>query len=36
MRSGRLAAYTSMLASEDAREGPAAFAERRPPEWKGR
>jgi hypothetical protein len=25
-----------MLASEDAAEGPAAFAERRPANWKGR
>jgi crotonobetainyl-CoA hydratase len=36
MRSGDLAAYTRMLASEDAAEGPRAFAEKRPPEWKGR
>jgi crotonobetainyl-CoA hydratase len=36
MRSGRLTAYPAMLGSEDAREGPAAFTERRPPEWKGR
>jgi crotonobetainyl-CoA hydratase len=36
MRSGRLTAYSTMLTSEDAREGPAAFAERRPPVWKGR
>jgi crotonobetainyl-CoA hydratase len=36
MRSGQLTAYTAMLGSEDAREGPAAFAERRSPQWKGR
>jgi crotonobetainyl-CoA hydratase len=36
MRSGDLAAYTRMLGSEDAVEGPRAFAEKRPPEWKGR
>jgi crotonobetainyl-CoA hydratase len=36
MRSGQLTGYDAMLASADAREGPAAFAERRPPEWKGR
>jgi crotonobetainyl-CoA hydratase len=36
MRSGQLTAYAAMLGSEDAREGPAAFAERRSPEWHGR
>jgi crotonobetainyl-CoA hydratase len=36
MRSGQLTAYDTMLASQDAAEGPAAFAERRPPKWKGR
>jgi len=36
LRSGRLAGYAAMLASQDAAEGPAAFAERRPPVWKGR
>jgi crotonobetainyl-CoA hydratase len=36
MRSGRLAGYQAMLASEDAIEGPTAFVERRPPIWKGR
>jgi crotonobetainyl-CoA hydratase len=35
-RSGRLPRYAAMLASEDAAEGPAAFAQRRPPDWKGR
>jgi crotonobetainyl-CoA hydratase len=36
MRSGDLTAYTRMLGSEDAVEGPRAFAEKRPPEWRGR
>jgi crotonobetainyl-CoA hydratase len=36
LRSGRLPRYAAMLASQDATEGPAAFAERRPPIWKGR
>jgi crotonobetainyl-CoA hydratase len=36
MRSGDLAAYTAMLSSEDAVEGPRAFAEKRPPAWRGR
>jgi crotonobetainyl-CoA hydratase len=36
LRSGRLPRYAAMLASDDAAEGPAAFAERRPPVWKGR
>jgi crotonobetainyl-CoA hydratase len=36
MRSGQLTAYPTMLGSEDAREGPVAFAERRAPQWKGR
>ncbi|MDR2988174.1 MAG: crotonobetainyl-CoA hydratase [Nocardiopsaceae bacterium] len=36
LRSGKLHGYVAMLGSQDATEGPAAFAERRPPEWKGR
>ena len=36
LRSGTLPGYAAMQASEDAAEGPAAFAERRPPAWKGR
>lgn len=36
MRSGRLAAYQRMLTSQDAQEGPRAFAEKRDPVWQGR
>lgn len=33
MRSGALGAYQAMLESDDALEGPRAFAEKRPPLW---
>ncbi len=36
LRSGPLPAYRAMLDSADAREGPRAFADRRPPVWQGR
>jgi crotonobetainyl-CoA hydratase len=37
MRSGDLASYQQMLASEDAAEGPSSFGtEDGPPRWKGR
>jgi crotonobetainyl-CoA hydratase len=36
LRSGELPTYRRMLDSEDAREGPRAFAEKRPPRWHGR
>jgi crotonobetainyl-CoA hydratase len=36
LRSGTLPGYAAMLGSQDALEGPAAFAERRSPVWKGR
>ena len=36
LRSGELAAYEAVPASQDAAEGPAAFTEGRPPRWKGR
>lgn len=35
LRSGELAAYEAMLASEDAAEGSKAFTEGRPPRWQG-
>jgi crotonobetainyl-CoA hydratase len=36
LRSGELTAYARMQQSEDAAEGPRAFAEKRPPRWRGR
>ena len=36
MRSGQLKAYEKMLTSEDAKDGPRAFAEKREPVWQGR
>jgi crotonobetainyl-CoA hydratase len=35
LRSGKLPAYGAMLDSEDAKEGPRAFAEKRAPKWTG-
>jgi crotonobetainyl-CoA hydratase len=35
MRSGQLGAYAAVLGSDDAVEGPRAFAERRAPVWQG-
>jgi crotonobetainyl-CoA hydratase len=36
LRSHSLKTYKAMLESEDAKEGPRAFAEKRPPKWTGR
>ncbi len=36
LRAGRVPAYDRVLRSEDAKEGPRAFVEGRPPEWSGR
>ena len=36
LRGDGLPAYRAMLASDDAKEGPQAFAEKRPPIWRGR
>ncbi len=36
MRSGKLEAYEQMLSSDDAKEGPKAFAEKREPVWQGK
>ena len=35
LHSGTLESYNRMLGSEDAQEGPRAFAEKRDPLWKG-
>jgi crotonobetainyl-CoA hydratase len=36
LRAGKISLYDTVLASEDSEEGPAAFAQGRDPEWKGR
>ena len=36
MRSGQIKAYHKMLKSEDAKEGPLAFSQKRPPKWQGK
>ena len=36
MRSGEVKTYEAMLVSEDAKEGPKAFAEKRSPKWIGK
>ena len=36
LKSGHLTAYDRMRGSEDFLEGPRAFADKRPPVWRGR
>lgn len=36
IRSGQVPAYDAIFASDDAKEGPRAFSEGRPPKWSGR
>jgi crotonobetainyl-CoA hydratase len=36
MKRGSISEYDRVLASDDAKEGPRAFAEKRKPVWKGR
>jgi crotonobetainyl-CoA hydratase len=36
LRSDQVSAYRRMLASEDIKEGPRAFAENRQPVWRGK
>lgn len=35
LRGGGLPTYRAMLTSNDAKEGPIAFGEKRPPRWSG-